>query len=64
MSSRSRTDWLSPAEVGEALGCTRQVVCRLIRTGALTAERAGPSPNSRYRIHKLWIDRYLASLSS
>ncbi|AYM40375.1 hypothetical protein [Mycobacteroides chelonae] len=60
MTSRTRTDWLTPTEVGEALGCTRQVVCRLIRTRQLTAERAGPSPDSPYRIHRLWLDRYLA----
>lgn len=59
MASRSRTDWLTPTEVGQALGCTRQVVCRLVRTGALTAERAGRTPNGRYRIHRIWLDSYL-----
>ncbi|SIF60627.1 Uncharacterised protein [Mycobacteroides abscessus subsp. abscessus] len=60
MAARQRTDWLTAAEVGAALGCTRQVVCRLIRTGQLTAERSGPSPDSPYRIHRLWLNRYLS----
>ena len=59
MTSLPRTDWLTAAEAGQALGCTRQVVCRLIRTGQLTAERAGRSPYARYRIHRLWLDSYL-----
>ncbi|MBN7327730.1 DNA binding domain, excisionase family [Mycobacteroides abscessus subsp. abscessus] len=59
MASRSRTDWLTATEVGEVLGCTRQVVCRLIRAGQLTAEQSKPSSGSAYRIHRTWLNRYL-----
>lgn len=52
--------WLTPAEIAAELGVTADRIRALILAGKLRGVRHGLAPSSPHRIHRSWLDAYLA----
>ena len=61
---RPERQWLTIGEVAEQLHLSRDTVERLIAAGKLKAAelstRAGRGVRHRYRVHRNWVDAFLA----